>query len=90
MEGARCFTLCFVLGDGCRIFGTGARVIQPGAYYYKMKNEETVWVKWHAQAPVGYVKTGVYCASTDSYLFKKISLAAVAGELLAQLRRATR
>jgi len=30
-----------------------------------------VWVKWHAVAPVGYVATGVYCASSDSYLFTR-------------------
>lgn len=29
-----------------------------------------VWVKWFAKAPVGYVPTGVYCASTDEYLWE--------------------
>ena len=33
--------------------------------------ETQIWLKWYQAAPVGYVNTGVYSPSTDSYLFKK-------------------
>lgn len=26
-------------------------------------------LKWYASAPIGYVNTGVYCQSTDEYLW---------------------
>jgi hypothetical protein len=32
-----------------------------------------LWLKWYAVAPAGYFNTGVYNASTDSYLFRRIA-----------------
>jgi hypothetical protein len=32
---------------------------------------KTLWVKWYAKSPAGYYNTGVYCPSTDSYLWEQ-------------------
>lgn len=33
----------------------------------------SVWVKWCDRAPLGFVNTGVYNASSDSYLWQRVN-----------------
>ncbi len=34
--------------------------------------KHTIWIKWYAKAPQGYFNTGVYNASSDSYLWSAL------------------